>query len=47
MAIRLTRQEWTVLGLLTALLLVGWIVRHWRAAHPATGPAVPGHSLPR
>ncbi|HNQ90131.1 MAG TPA: hypothetical protein PKM73_16055 [Verrucomicrobiota bacterium] len=44
---RLTRQEWTVLGLLAALLLVGWVVRWWREGHSEAVPAVPGQTTPR
>jgi hypothetical protein len=40
---RLTQQEQKVLGLVLALLLVGWAVRVYRAAHPpAAGPAPTG-----
>lgn len=34
----LTRQEQLVLGLVLGLLLVGWAVKTYRAAHPPTQP---------
>jgi len=33
--LRLTKQEQLVLCVVLSLLLVGWTVRAWRAAHPA------------
>lgn len=43
---RLTRQEWTVLGLLAALLVVGWVVRQWRTVPAGAGPALPARAEP-
>jgi hypothetical protein len=37
--LNLTRQQQTVLGVVILLLLVGWAVKAWRTAHPATPPA--------
>ena len=33
----LTKQERSVLGVVLLLLLVGWAVKAWRAAHPSAG----------
>jgi hypothetical protein len=33
--IRLTRQEQLVLCIVAGLLLTGWVVKWYRAAHPA------------
>jgi hypothetical protein len=37
--LRLTRQQQLVLGVVTFLLVTGWLVRTWRAAHPPTPAA--------
>ena len=34
----LTKQEQMVLGLVLALLLIGWAVKTYRTAHPAAHP---------
>ena len=42
--IRLTKQEQLVLGVVLGLLLTGWAVKTYRAAHPpiiAAQPATP------
>jgi hypothetical protein len=36
----LTKQEQLVLGLVVGLLLTGWAVKTYRAAHPAAAVAV-------
>ncbi|MGA2854099.1 MAG: hypothetical protein ABSE90_08220 [Verrucomicrobiota bacterium] len=36
----LTKQEQLVLCIVLALLLTGWAVKTWRAAHPAAPAAV-------
>jgi hypothetical protein len=36
---QLTKHEQLVIGLVVTLLLVGWAVKAFRAAHPAPVPA--------
>jgi hypothetical protein len=40
--IHLTKQEQTVLCLVIALLLMGWVVKAYRTAHPPAALSEPG-----
>jgi hypothetical protein len=40
---RLTRQEQTVLCIVIGLLLLGWTVKAYRAAHPSVRPDMQAH----
>jgi hypothetical protein len=31
----LTKQEWKVVGVILGLLITGWLVKEYRAAHPS------------
>jgi len=42
----LTKQEQLVLGIVLGLLLTGWAVKTWRAAHPAGMQQVGGAPPP-
>jgi len=41
---RLTKQEQLVLGVVLGLLLIGWAVKSYRAAHPPAPAAAPAGS---
>jgi hypothetical protein len=42
--LNLTRSQQQFLCVVLLLLLIGWAVKAWRAAHPPTGSASAGHS---